>query len=159
MLWTGRLCLLSVESVRRAPLPADEQEKWTFIHTRAASLLSKMHRNLPGLLTALHICGNPEEHPGERPSMPSCYAASAAKRHESQSTSKPQRAPARATLASQSSAEADRKEEIWKSGEISRNQVIWGHWPAETDSFTSLHLGVYFASMERGQTCCCCCFS
>lgn len=120
MLWTGRLCLLSVESVRWAPLPADEQEKWTSIHTRAASLLSKMHRNLPGLLMALHICGTLKEHPGERPSRPSCYATSAAKRHESQSTSKPQRAPARATLASQSSAEADRKEEIWKSGEISR---------------------------------------
>lgn len=89
--------------------------------------------------------GNPEEHPDERPSRPSCYATSAARRHESQSTSKPQRAPARATLASQNSAEADRKEEIWKSGEISRNQVIWGHWPAETDGFTSLHMGVYFA--------------
>lgn len=118
MLWTGRLCLLSVESVRRAPLPADEQEKWTFIHTRAASLLSKMHRNLPV------NSGSPEEHPGERPSRPSCYATSAAKRHESQSTSRPQRAPARATLTSQSSAEADRKEEIWKSGEISCNQAI-----------------------------------
>lgn len=141
MLWTGRLCLLSVESVRRAPLPADEQGKWTFIHTRAASLLSKMHRNLPGLLTAV-VWRNTQV--SVRP-RPSCYATSAAKRHESQSTSRPQRAPARATLASQSSAEADRKEEIWKSGEISRNQVIWGHWPAETDGFTSLHLGVYFA--------------
>lgn len=49
---------------------------------------------------ALHICGNAEEHPGERPSRPSCYATSAAKRHESQWTSKPLRAPARATLAS-----------------------------------------------------------
>lgn len=96
-------------------------------HTRAASLLLKM------LFTALNICGNPKEHPGESPFRSSCYVTSAAKCHESQSTLKPQRALARATLASQNSGKEDRKEEIWKSDEILCNQVIWGiGWPRRT---------------------------